>query len=120
MSNKVRHVSFAPREKPASPPPEAEPTELQRAVLRRARELRERENEPHPRPPIQWIAAAVLAVVSFGLLFGAVDGVLRKMQQLMEEFSSRPAPAPTAPAPQSQSPDQPYFVELEQPPSDGK
>ena len=67
---------------------------------------------------MQWAAAAVLAVVCFGVMFGAVDSVLRKMQHLAEGYSPPPpavsAPAEPEPAPQSQSPNEPYFIDLQQ------
>lgn len=116
MSNNVRHVSFGARTPPATPmTSNDEPTELQRAVLARARELRERESQPRTRSPVQWATAAVMALVCFGIMYGAVDAVLRKMQHLTKDYVTHPAPAatPAAPPAQSQSPNQPYFVDLQ-------
>jgi hypothetical protein len=117
MSNNVRHIKFASRpaqEKSVEP----EPTELQRAVLRRARELRARERQPHKRSWGQWAGAAVMAVVSFGILYGVVDIVLRRIQHLAREFTSQPAVQPASqpsPSPQATEPSQPYYVEVQPP-----
>jgi hypothetical protein len=117
MSNNVRYLRSTREELPKVSG-EPEPTPLQRAVLMRARELRERQSVRRKRSPAQWATAAVLAVVCFGLMYGAVDVVLRKMQRLAEDFSMQPAAVPAepepAPAPQSQSPDQPYFIDVHQ------
>lgn len=111
MSNNVKHVHFGTR----PPPAVDEPTELQRAVLARARELRQREHEPRTRSPMQWAMAGALAVVCFAIMFGAVDAVARKMQLLTKEYGSQPtAPTVVVPASQSQSPTQPYFIDLQQ------
>ena len=113
MSNNVRHVAFGSRAEPAKLS-EPEPTALQRAVLVRARELRERESEPRKRSPAQWAGAAVLAVVCCGIMYGAVDAVLRKMQHLTKDVVAQPAqPAAAEPPPQAQSPNQPYFIDLQ-------
>lgn len=114
MSNNVTQLRPVARVELPPAAAEPEPTALQRAVLARARELRERENQPRTRSPAQWAIAAVLAVVCFGLMYGAVDMVLRKMQHIAEDFATQPAPAPAPPEPvQSPSPDQPYFVDIQ-------
>lgn len=127
MSNNVRHIrSFSRPADPVKPILDREPTPLQRAVLARAQELRERENRPRERTPLQWAAAAMLALVCLGFMYGAVDLFLRKMQHLAEGFSTAPVatespPADSPPAvEQSQVPDQPYFIDLQQHTKTGK
>ena len=114
MSNNVTQLRPVARVESLKKPADPEPTALQRAVLVRARELRERDHQPRTRSLIKWVTAAVLAIASFGLMFGAVDAVLRKMQHLAEDFATQapPAAAPVQPAPQAQAPNEPYFIDL--------
>jgi hypothetical protein len=114
--NNVRHIRSAARQ-PESVKPEREqgPTPLQKAVLDRAREMRERKNEGGARSPAQWAVSAVLAMVCFAIMFGAVDVILRKMQHLTEAITVEEAPPAAAPV-QPQAPDQPYFIDLQPPP----
>jgi hypothetical protein len=120
MTNNVRQLRPVHRDEAPKGPVEPEPTALQRAVLERAREMREREHQARQRPWLQWIGSAVLAVVAFAIMYNVVDFVLRKMQQIAEVFYQQMAtpsePAPQEPAqlqPQPQTPDQPYFIELQ-------
>ena len=127
MSNNVTYLRTAVRAELPKTDLDVEPTALQQAVLVRARELRERESQPRKRSTVQWATSAVLAVICFGIMYGMVDGVLRKVQRLAEDFAEQPqqgsapaGPAPEREAPQSKAPDQPYFIELQTPDADAK
>jgi hypothetical protein len=93
-------------------------SELQRAVQQRAMESMERtrEREMTKPNPVRRLAMFALALIPVGLLFGAVDGLLRVFHHMNDLYNSPDAnPAPTViEAPQLES-SEPGVVLLQPP-----
>lgn len=76
-------------------------SDLQRAIQLRAREAmaldRDRDRVVNKPPLLRWIIILVIAMIPVFLMFGAVDGFLRALQQYNRTIENQPAtPAPEA------------------------